>query len=145
MRGTRRANSFAALADLDKAVAFDPNNVAARQERAYTNNDLGNYAEALADLDASAALGIATKRLFQERALSRMKLGDIAGAIADRDRVLALAPEDGVALNARADNLLSLAASPTRAPISLMPRRAPPQPMTSAFAIPRPDCASASR
>ena len=38
--------------------------------------------------------------------MSRMKLGDIAGAIADRDRVLALAPEDGVALNARADDLL---------------------------------------
>jgi tetratricopeptide (TPR) repeat protein len=101
-----KGDSFAALADLDKAVAFDPNNVAARQERAYTNNELGNYAEALADLDASAALGIATKRLFQERALSRMKLGDITGAIADRDRVLALAPEDGVALNARADDLL---------------------------------------
>lgn len=101
-----KGDSLAALVDLDNAVALDPNNVAARQERAYTNNELGNYAEALADLDASAALGVATKRLFQERALSRMKLGDIAGALADRDRVVALAPEDGVALNARADDLL---------------------------------------
>lgn len=99
-------DTLAALVDLDAAVAADPNNIEARQERAYTNNELGNYAEARADLEASAALGVATKRLFQERALSRMKLGDITGAIADRDRVLALAPEDGVALNARADDLL---------------------------------------
>ena len=99
-------DSIAALVDLDNAVALDSDNVDARQERAYTNNELGNYAAALADLDACTALGVATKRLFQERALSRMKLGDIAGALADRDRVLTLEPEDGVALNARADDLL---------------------------------------
>ena len=101
-----QSDSLAALVDLDSAVAIDPNNFDARQERAYTNNELGNYAEALADLDASAALGVATKRLFQERAMSRMRLGDIAGAIADRDKVLALEPDDGVALNARAEGLL---------------------------------------
>jgi len=99
-------DSLAALVDLDSAIALDPNHVDARQERAYTNNELGNYAEARTDLDASAVLGVATKRLFQERALSRMRLGDIAGAIADRDKILALEPDDGVALNARADDLL---------------------------------------
>lgn len=101
-----KGDSLAALVDLDAAVTADPENVGARQERAYTNNELGNYAEALADLDASAVLGVTTKRLFQERALSRMKLGNIAGAIADRGRVLALTPDDGVALNARAEDLL---------------------------------------
>jgi tetratricopeptide (TPR) repeat protein len=101
-----KGETIAALADLDASVAADPDNAKILQERAYTNNELGNYAEALADLDKAAGLGIATAHLFNERAMSRMKLGDAAGAVADRDRVLALTPDDGVAHNARAEDLL---------------------------------------
>ncbi|MFA6117023.1 MAG: hypothetical protein WC729_23695 [Sphingomonas sp.] len=103
-----KSDSIAALADLDAAVAADPDNTKILQERAYTNNELGNYAEGLADLDKSAKLGVATAHLFNERAMSRVKLGDPAGAVADRDRVLALTPDDGAAHNARAEELLWL-------------------------------------
>ena len=96
-----RGDAAAALVDLDRALAVDPGNRAARRERAYSRGLLGGFAGARADLERALALGGEHVALLKERAIARHGLGDITGALADRTRVIAHIPHDAVAVAER--------------------------------------------
>lgn len=98
----------AALADLNAAVALDPGNWHALHERAFTLNDIGDYAGAERDLSAMVKYTPENAGLYQERALSRLLLGNLQGAFEDRDRESQLRPDNEADLAARAYALMWL-------------------------------------
>lgn len=98
-RGMRKE----ALADYDKAVALDQNNVYAWANRAVTRIEAGDLAGATADLDKADAVDPA----FSQNALGRGMLADAEqrprDAVAAYTRVLEREPDNDYALRSRAN------------------------------------------
>lgn len=97
-----------ALDDLHQALELDPNFGMAYHERAYIENELGDFQQAEGDLDAQAKLMPNDPQLYDERALSRFLQGKLQGAFEDRDRKTELAPNEAGARLARAEALMWL-------------------------------------
>lgn len=97
-----------ALADLDAAVAADPDCVRCRHERAYLNAEFGNYSQAITDLDHEIKLMPQSSNAYAERAFARTFNGDLTGGYQDRARVLELEPDSIDALLGRSDAALWL-------------------------------------
>jgi tetratricopeptide (TPR) repeat protein len=91
-----------ALADLDEAIRFWPENWLGLHERGYLYNEYGRWKDAEADLDRQIGLNPTYSDGYQERALAKFGLGDLQGAEADRTAGLLLDPDNPQALLARA-------------------------------------------
>jgi tetratricopeptide (TPR) repeat protein len=103
-----RFNFDAAVADLDAALAADPENPDYLRERAYVHGELSNFEPALADLDHFLKLRPDELLGYRERAYARHFHGDLTGAYDDTARVLALNPDSSDALLGRAEAALWL-------------------------------------
>jgi len=97
-----------ALSDLNLSLQLDPELALARRERAYVENELGDFKEAEADLDMQAKLTPDEVMLYVERALSRFLQGNLEGAFEDRDRVTQMLPDNASGWLGRADALMWL-------------------------------------
>jgi len=97
-----------ALTDLNLALQLDPEFAMARRERAYVENELGEFKQAEADLDAQAKLTPDEAKVCVERALSRFLQGNLEGALEDRDRATQMLPDNPSAWLGRADALMWL-------------------------------------
>lgn len=82
-----------ALADFDKVLALQPNDVQALENRAATQYQLGNYSGAIKD--ATAAISIDSKSIsaFMSRGRARYELKQYTGSIEDFSQVFELEPD----------------------------------------------------
>jgi len=90
-----------AIADLNAALAADPDNPAYLRERAYVHGELSNLDEAIGDLDRVIAQKPKEAYGYRERAYARHYRGDLKGAYEDRAREFELTPDSLDALVAR--------------------------------------------
>jgi tetratricopeptide (TPR) repeat protein len=97
-----------AMEDLNEALKLDPDLSQALHERAYLENEFGDYALAEKDLDVQAKLTPNQPQVYEERALARFLQGNLQGAFEDRDRETILAPDDAGGRLARGGALLWL-------------------------------------
>src|SRR5205814_7105338 len=82
-----------ALAEFNKALDLDDENLDALVERAWVLNDLKRFAEALADCDAVLEIDPSHFAVLKERGYARMKLKLYAAAIDDLTQVLKRDPK----------------------------------------------------
>lgn len=93
------ADTTAALADIDKALAINGNALNAYIMRAdIAINSHGDYQGALADIDKAIKLQPRAAGLYINRAFLRYKLDSYSGAMADYDYALTLEPYNMAAL-----------------------------------------------
>lgn len=92
-----------ARVDLDEALALDPLNKFALQQRAVLRTGQGDYSGAIVDLDRAITLGNADASLFFSRAHCYSVQGDFKKALEDCNRGLGLEPAADVGYLARAD------------------------------------------
>ncbi|HEV7609674.1 MAG TPA: hypothetical protein VGO61_20230 [Steroidobacteraceae bacterium] len=97
-----------ALADLNTALATDPENTDYLRERAYVHGELSNFAQAIADLDLFIKQHPEEPSGYRERSFARHYYGDLKGSYDDRARVLELTPDSLQSLIARAEAALWL-------------------------------------
>ncbi len=81
-----------ALADLERALALDPEDPRSLVNRGQARSEAGDVAGARADFDLVLARDPRSKDALNNRGLLRESVGDLAGAIADYDAALAVAP-----------------------------------------------------
>jgi len=86
----RKRDRESAIADLDEAIALDPEYVEAYANRGRAYNDLDDYARALEDLDKAAELNDQLSDVFGNRAYAHQNLGDLDAAYADYERAIAI-------------------------------------------------------
>ena len=103
----QQGNVDGALADLDRALALDPENEEALSTRGTVHLMRQDFARARADLDAAVRLRPGSSAAWNNRGLVRMNQGDLAGSIEDFSRAIELSPRShegylnrGVALGA---------------------------------------------
>jgi len=82
-----------AVADLDRAIALDPENPKLRHERGYALSDMGDFAAALRDLDREIAVRPSSIEAYRERTFARLAAGDLDGAYRDAARIVELDPK----------------------------------------------------
>ena len=79
-----------ALANLNQAIALNPNYVYGYYNRGLVKSNLGDYPGAIADFDRALELDSKLVEAYNNRGNAKSNLGDISGAIADFDRALEL-------------------------------------------------------
>jgi tetratricopeptide (TPR) repeat protein/predicted Ser/Thr protein kinase len=89
------------LADLNRALALDPDSHALYASRARVLQELGEFQEALADCDRTIVLE-PSPRAYVARAEVHRRLENWRAEIEDYDRAIALSPEDAVLFTKRA-------------------------------------------
>ena len=82
-----------ALADYDQAIALNPQDATAYNNRGIARADQGDLAGALADYDQAIALNPQDATAYNNRGNARQAQGDLAGALADYDQAIALNPQ----------------------------------------------------
>ncbi len=92
----RLGRDVVALADLDRAIALDPNRADAWSLRASAHRDAGAFDEAARDVDAALRLDPDDADALLERGLLRQHAGDLDGARADWERTMSLSPDSPV-------------------------------------------------
>jgi tetratricopeptide (TPR) repeat protein len=103
-RGKSHSNAQAyeaALADVNRALEYNPKNLTMLVERGSIYIRLDRFAEAIPDLDAAVAMAPNAMEPYNNRGLARMNLGDMEGALDDYNKALSLDPNDYVALSNR--------------------------------------------
>lgn len=103
-RGSRYHDAGAyteAVAEYTQAIALDPKNAAAYNNRGYANNHLGKYAEAIADCTQAIALAPQVAAAYNNRGNAYRNLGQYAEAIADCTQAIVLNPQSAKAYNNR--------------------------------------------
>ena len=90
-----------ALADLDAALALDPDHLLALGRRALLRFGQEDLTGALADCDRLVGLKPDDALPWSNRGQLRLAAGDAQGALRDLDRALELAPDDFAALRSR--------------------------------------------
>ena len=103
-RGSRYHDAGAyteAVAEYTQAIALDPKNAAAYNNRGIAYVDWGKYAEAVADFTQAIALDPKNAAAYNNRGAAYDDLGKYAEAIADYDQAIALDPKYAVAYNNR--------------------------------------------
>lgn len=100
---TKYKHDYAAgIADLDKALALDPNDEDALMARGEAYGDSGDTPRALADLDRAIALAPGRSNAYLLRGIVSGRRGDQVNALADYDKALALDQGNAEALVNRA-------------------------------------------
>jgi len=97
-----------AIADLNAALAADPENPDYLRERAFVHGELSNYSEAIDDLSHFIKQYPDDPSGYRERAYARHFSADLKGAYEDYARVLELTPDSLQSLLARAEAALWL-------------------------------------
>ena len=103
-RGSRYHDAGAyteAVAEYTQAIALDPKNAAAYNNRGIAYRNLGKYAEAIADYDQAIALDPQDAVAYSNRGIAYRNLGKYAEAIADYTQAIALDPKNAGAYNNR--------------------------------------------
>jgi tetratricopeptide (TPR) repeat protein len=90
------------IADLNQALAIDPNYVGALIGRAYLNKRMNDYQAAIADLTQILALEPENTGALDERIALHSELEDINGLVTDFTHMIALRPDDPAAYYNRA-------------------------------------------
>ena len=93
------------MAEVERALALDPNNAFAYFSRGLIKRMLGKPAEAIADFDRSIAIAPSQSNVFAERGGTRIAMNQIDKALPDLDQALALDRNND---NARATRGLAL-------------------------------------
>lgn len=83
-----------AIAEYDKALAIDPDDAWALNNKGYTLNKLERYAEAIDLFDRAITFAESKAYALNNRGLARLKLGDTATGLADIEEGLRLDPEN---------------------------------------------------
>ena len=91
-----------AIADFDRAIEIDPQNVGAFVNRAVCKQDKGHHLGAIADWDCALELKPDDGGWYVNRGIVREAVGDYDGALADYDRAAEVEPDYEVAFIARA-------------------------------------------
>lgn len=92
---TRLGQYDLAMADIDKAVALEPNNSDRLNTRCWYRGMAGrDLPSALEDCNRALSIGPISHAMLHSRALVYAQAGDQAAAMADIDRGLSLAPDD---------------------------------------------------
>jgi len=94
---------LAAFDDHEKAVALDPANASARNNKGNSHAEFREYDRALEEFDRAIALDPGYTNAYYNRAGVHLALGDFAAATADYSAVIAAAPDFGEAWAGRAD------------------------------------------
>lgn len=92
----RLGRDAVAIADLDRALALDPNRAEAWSLRASAHRDAGAFDEAARDVEAALRLDPDDADALLERGLLRQHAGDLDGARADWERTMSLSPDSPV-------------------------------------------------
>ena len=103
-RGSRYHDAGAyteAVAEYTQAIALDPKNAAAYNNRGIAYRNLGKYAEAIADYTQAITLDPKYAVAYNNRGAAYDDLGKYAEAIADYTQAIALAPKLAAAYNNR--------------------------------------------
>ena len=90
---SRIGDHAGAIADLDWAIAINPQDADAYCNRGNVKNKMGDYTGAITDIDRAIAINPKTAKAYSNRGITKDKLGDLKGAIADFDRAIAIDPE----------------------------------------------------
>ena len=90
-----RGNHGEAIADFDRAIVLDPDNVEAYSHRGSVKSHMGDIEEAIADFDRVTEIDPDDVAAYVSRAISKQNKDDHQGAIDDWDRALELKPDDG--------------------------------------------------
>ena len=98
---TRKREFGRALADFDRVLALQPDDVAALILRADASRQMGNLASAMADVDRALALEPDNPRAYFARGLLNSRRGEKRQALADYDEALRLYPTYADALVSR--------------------------------------------
>jgi tetratricopeptide (TPR) repeat protein len=93
---------WGAIADVDKALARDPNNGRALYFRAAAHNLLGEYGGAVEDATKGLTIRPTDVNLLDARSWALDRMGRLDDAVADAHHALELDPRDGYALANRA-------------------------------------------
>ena len=93
-----------AIADFDRAIAIEPNNVEAVVNRALCKQDKGDHYSAITDWDRALELKPDDGGWYVNRGMVKEIIGDINGAIADFSQAAEVEPDCEVAYIARAYN-----------------------------------------
>jgi tetratricopeptide (TPR) repeat protein len=101
-------NYAAALTALDNAIAFDPSQAVAHNNRGNVLFELGRYEEALASIDKAIALEPSQAIAHSNRGNTLNELGRHKEALIALDHALALGPENAVAHGIRGHALNGL-------------------------------------
>ena len=81
-----------ALADLNQAIALNPNYVYGYYNRGLVKSNLGDYPGAIADFDRALELDSKLVEAYNNRGNAKSSLGDLPGAIADYSAAINLNP-----------------------------------------------------
>ncbi len=90
-----------AIADYDRAVALQPNDIDLLTSRGVARRKCGDLRDALEDFNEALALQPDDPAIFHNLGIAKRMLDDFDGAIADYDRSLSLRPNDPGTLNGR--------------------------------------------
>ncbi len=96
----------AALADYDKAIALDPSNARAFNNRALAHVALGQTDQALADYAAAIKLDPGYTRAYQNRLRLLEQRGDLKGMATDYHQLAALDPKNAARYHYREGSAL---------------------------------------
>ena len=91
-----------AIADFDRAIEIDPQNVGAFVNRAVCKQYKGHHLGAIADWDCALELKPDDSGWYVNRGIVKEAVGDYDGALADYDRAAEVEPDYEVAFIARA-------------------------------------------
>lgn len=92
-----------AIADLNQAIALDPQDGEAYGDRGYIKAESGNFQGAIADYNQAILLDPQNAQAYNDRGVVKLDLGDMQGAIADYNRAIAINPSLHQAYTNRGD------------------------------------------
>lgn len=90
-----------AIAELDQAIAQEPDNATAYSNRGYAYSKLGQLERAIADYDRAIEVDPANTAAYTNRAMAYVDLGQHAQAKADCDKAIELGPPSAAAYDTR--------------------------------------------
>ena len=90
-----------AIADLGKAIEFDPDHAFPYANRGYAYFQKGEYGPAIADFDKAIQIDPDLAEAYNNRGLAYDAKGDTTRAIADFDKVIELDPDHASAYRSR--------------------------------------------
>lgn len=91
-----------AIADFDRAIEIEPDNVGVVVNRAISRQNIGDYSGAIADWDCALELKPDDGGWYVNRGIVKEAIGDYYGALADYNRAVEAEPDYEVAYVARA-------------------------------------------